>query len=932
MPLFFLYLSLNRYLIMKIILAAEPNTVDKIQKKIINQELDETESDKKSLSLGSLKTYISGVENKLKAIRSNLKLFEAFKTVHYVDEKTVEVQCYQSPMTYAGILLILSTLNKELSTQINKRDNPTNNYSIFFKDAINEFKKNLNKDLQYYLHKATEDNYRIKKLIPNVIFESGSYQSSSHYLHSLSETIDSYNESKHFLFESVSNNKNINKIAELVISTYENCLKEIFSHQKYTIVAVNRYNSAKENDFRSLEKGDNYYNTTDRSLDISDQDDLQKIKNHALINKFIEKNTNLNEEQVRTIRHQLHGEIINSVAKLIQSPLAYVVEPLFELISSSSFPLRAKTIDFVLESSFFYKFKKLTEEQIEFIFKYTSNYVIDCFNKPFIKELSNLPVSTFEEYKQSVQKINNFIINTGNVISFFKNGVPKKLDDEPELDFKSIVGMMNVVSKRYTKWFPDISPDLTNKFCQDAAKVINKYYLNNKTSIGEMIVTSFLMKMMEIKFNLFKVYLKYCLCGKDVNYLSKELTPYINLTLDLGNGNITSENNRDKFQLLVDFSRYYLNSKISETKVDAFFNNLDEYAQIIHSTASLEIKSISNLLIATNVKIDSQAKKQFIQFWGNERLNPFETMQPSTLEERLGFLKISSKEFSDQYQYYLRLFKDMKIVSGNDTKFVHFFKTCSLLSSMDSYQEYIELKKPKDEKLFNLNYTTDNYSFRVLDDTSIEYFSVGIDTNCCQFLGGYGHDAAVDSFINPVASVLILDDKDGNILAQSYFHYVPEDNGFILDNVETNENNIKKANIDINSCYAELGKYLKKKYDIKYFRCGLEYNKLNSRRFARGSDKQDNRHFETDKYSDYSPKHFLDLLNSNNSSAKQRSKKKPVNENVSRTPEAQARVDERKNYLEYKKNKDQSNFSQKLPLQQVSAGTILKMLQKYGIT
>jgi len=55
---------------------------------------------------------------------------------------------------------------------------------------------------------------------------------------------------------------------------------------------------------------------------------------------------------------------------------------------------------------------------------------------------------------------------------------------------------------------------------------------------------------------------------------------------------------------------------------------------------------------------------------------------------------------------------------------------------------------------------------------------------------------AVDSFINPLAGVLVLY-KDYMLLSQSYFHYVPEDQGFILDNIEYNENNVKRFDKNI---------------------------------------------------------------------------------------------------------------------------------------
>ena len=69
--LFFILVLIRKYFIMKIILAAEPNTVDKIEKKIIDQEIenDLNEPVEKESTVNDLKNFFNTVENKLKAIR-----------------------------------------------------------------------------------------------------------------------------------------------------------------------------------------------------------------------------------------------------------------------------------------------------------------------------------------------------------------------------------------------------------------------------------------------------------------------------------------------------------------------------------------------------------------------------------------------------------------------------------------------------------------------------------------------------------------------------------------------------------------------------------------------------------------------------------------------------------------------------------------------
>ena len=183
---------------------------------------------------------------------------------------------------------------------------------------------------------------------------------------------------------------------------------------------------------------------------------------------------------------------------------------------------------------------------------------------------------------------------------------------------------------------------------------------------------------------------------------------------------------------------------------------------------------------------------------------------------------------------------------------------------------YAKDAKKKDQRLFNFEYSDpqNNFRFRVLRNLDPYHFSVGADTNCCQRVGGYGHNAAVDSFINPLAGVLLLEiNNDGAwaTASQSYFHYVPKNNGVILDNVEYNSTNcfnfFNNKEYDINMLYAAFADYLKNKYNLSYFRCGERYNKLNNARFNNGKIVGgDPRHFEYKKYSDFTASDHIDLL------------------------------------------------------------------------
>ena len=100
-----------------------------------------------------------------------------------------------------------------------------------------------------------------------------------------------------------------------------------------------------------------------------------------------------------------------------------------------------------------------------------------------------------------------------------------------------------------------------------------------------------------------------------------------------------------------------------------------------------------------------------------------------------------------------------------------------------------------------------------------------------------------------MAGVLILEYNDNNqwkILSQSYFHYVPEDHSFILDNVESNETNVNKYNINLDATYAYLAQEIKNKYNIKYFLAGKDYSKIQVNEFKSYTMDEDPRFFDED--------------------------------------------------------------------------------------
>jgi len=186
-----------------------------------------------------------------------------------------------------------------------------------------------------------------------------------------------------------------------------------------------------------------------------------------------------------------------------------------------------------------------------------------------------------------------------------------------------------------------------------------------------------------------------------------------------------------------------------------------------------------------------------------------------------------------------------------------------------AYLKYFQIAEKKNEKLFDLDYNFTykgaSFGFKVLRDLDPYHFQVGKDTNCCQVLGGVGTPAAVDSFVNSEAGVIVLYSGSmfsrENLLAQSYFHIVEkdseEDSFFILDNIEISLANCYKINSVMNenqdeympTMYAALANHITSKgYGDTLL--GKGYTKISIDRFAGGSITDDPRRF-TQKYSDF---------------------------------------------------------------------------------
>jgi len=185
----------------------------------------------------------------------------------------------------------------------------------------------------------------------------------------------------------------------------------------------------------------------------------------------------------------------------------------------------------------------------------------------------------------------------------------------------------------------------------------------------------------------------------------------------------------------------------------------------------------------------------------------------------------------------LETIEKLGVIGDQQSKFIRvvqiILNAASVINGVMTYKKHAAPKAPE---LFNLDHEilAGHLRFRVLKDKDPYHFTVGADTNCCQVIKGAGEDSAVQSYVNPLAGVLVLECNKGGTwetVAQSYFHYVPAQQQYILDNVEENADMTKYMSntygTNLQSIYAIFANEIKKKMPhVKDMVAGMSYSKI----------------------------------------------------------------------------------------------------------
>jgi hypothetical protein len=311
---------------------------------------------------------------------------------------------------------------------------------------------------------------------------------------------------------------------------------------------------------------------------------------------------------------------------------------------------------------------------------------------------------------------------------------------------------------------------------------------------------------------------------------------------------------------------------------------LENISQQIHNSGAninrakfQEILNNKNSLFVGNRDIATKFNSLIIKIIGSEKsINKFKEKYKPLNEGALekGIIKPG---FFQRVNFILKVYKENLEINPSHSSFEKIksviLETSSdidVLSQFDSFKEHFTEASlvAKDKNLYKLDLQIDDkLRFRVLRDLDPKHFQVGVETQCCQSPGGVGEAAMIDSFINPVAGVVILEykDRDGwETAAQSYFHYVPKDNGYILDNVEVNQkytNTLPNGDkLNMEAIYAHWAATMKDKLDVSYIQAGTGYSGISKNQFYDIKSYKDPRSFAVgDPYKDWKPGKNIDL-------------------------------------------------------------------------
>ena len=598
------------------------------------------------------------------------------------------------------------------------------------------------------------------------------------------------------------------------------------------------------------------------------------------IEPSLSENIEYTEEVSRDINilNDAIDKIMKNINKIYGRDLLHRIAPISKSIGGIGHKDIVMKVDKIFENINSQGISK--KEIIEYIKRYIKSIIkndpgIDILNNPFQKEfLDSLrpqfieSLGKFPALATKVIEIFN-VKDTETIIKIFINSFDSERRNFSSDDINRAIGILDIDKKNIDM----------NKINSTIKKIVeSSSFIHNNSTISD----DFIKKIINTEnfysdSDISKKYIKTCEKYLQVGTMAsiRDNTSKFSKTIDVLVSKEIIKNKETFLKEIEEFENIFntgngikinLGNKTIELKINSIIEN-EEYNDVFNNIET-EVSNWNNL--SSNEKI--QILKEKVKLYEKNIIADLLKYE-SGIDNDSYVIKLINKiknsindaeqnsSTQEQYEEDMRI---KKIISSTDAKL-------QLLIESDAFIKYAEISEKKDERMYdlNLNIPKLNIRFRVLEYMDPYHFYVGSDTNCCQTLSGQGRNATIDSFINNLSGVLVLEampQQEWVTLAQSYFHFVPNDNGVILDNVEINNVNItgykNKINkyFSIDDIYAAYAKHISEKLKLSYFKCGKKYNKLTNGLFVNDKMGRDPRKFKWDKYSDFSTSNHLDLL------------------------------------------------------------------------
>jgi hypothetical protein len=387
-----------------------------------------------------------------------------------------------------------------------------------------------------------------------------------------------------------------------------------------------------------------------------------------------------------------------------------------------------------------------------------------------------------------------------------------------------------------------------------------------KAAAGFKVLLSLLNKFGKLDFNnLVKTYPQTYLIGRSITHT--ELNLGANFPPDSIN------------QILVSCIR---NINTIETDLD----NIKTLVDFIHNEGA-NLSPETMLALFKNPNANSLSKIDIVKKVFKAMISIANMGGPTEIQKKYGKLvqeliksKLVKPGIYKKIKFVLNVFNSGQVINPSNSAFKEILTIVNevdtelnAIQMADTYKEMFANYEQKNPELFKLDMKVNNrLRFRVLKDRDPRHLRVGLETDCCQRIGGVGETAARDSFINPLAGILILEwfnyNQEWVLLTQSYFHYVEKDKGYILDNVEANAKNVRDSGVSLPEVYGWYADKMKTKLKINYFLAGKGYSELDTSRFGTDKRDEDPRYFSPNSltkdrnshYTDYKKNNGMDLL------------------------------------------------------------------------